>query len=85
MTGLPRKTELGKRLPSTECKAEKIIAGSMKKGLASLENKSEKLIMEPPVEQLQNVTSLLPLPGDGRGIKIIPKDSMSIEEIEEQL
>ena len=41
--------------------------------------------MEPPVEQLQNVTSLLPLPGEGRGIQIIPKDSMSIEEIEEQL
>ena len=81
MTSLKSKTEL----PSTECKAEKIIAGSMEKGLASLESKSEKLIMEPPAEQLQNVTSLLPLPGEGRGIQIIPKDSMSIEEIEEQL
>ena len=57
----------------------------MEGGLASLESKSEKLIMEPPVEQLQNVTGLLPLPGEGRGIQIIPKDSMSIEEIEEPL
>ena len=85
MTCLPNKTEQGKGLPSTECKSKQIIAGSMGERLASLENKSEKLIMELPIEQSQNVTSLLPLPGEGRGIQRIHKDSMSIEEIEEQL
>ena len=85
MTCLPNKTEQGKGLPSTECKSEKIIAGSMEEGLASLENKSEKLIMELPVEQSQSVTGLLPLPGEGRGMQRNHKDSMSIEEIEEQL
>ena len=38
--------------------------------------------MEIPVEQLQNVSSLLPLPGEGRDIQKIHKDSMSIEEID---
>ena len=85
ITGLPSKTELGKGLPSTECKAEKITAGSMEEGLASLESKSKELIMETLVEQLQNITSLLPLPGEGRGIQRNHKDSMSIEKIEEQL
>ena len=45
-----------------------------------MENKSKELVVH-----LQKVTSLLPLPEEEKGIQIIPKDSMSIEEIEEQL
>ena len=61
-----------------------MIAKSMAEGLASLDD-SVKLIIELPVEQLQNVSSLLPFSEKRKGIQKVNKDNMSVEEIDELL
>ena len=44
-----------------------------------------KLIIELPVEQLQNVSSLSPFPEERKGIQKVNKDNMSVDKIEELL
>ena len=79
--GLISKTRQDKGL----LKSEKNIAKNKEVGLTSLKIKSRKSARELPAEQWPNIASLLPFPEKGKGIQKAHRNSMSVEEADEQL